>query len=107
MYIILHLLCLVRKYKLVLLQKLSQAHMLDVMGFISWRDVGSCMHGVDGKVDLDDIDKDGEAYKRRILVNLWEERNRDDATYDALIKAMTKAGKMDEATKVCKLLEAC
>lgn len=76
------------------------------MGFITWRDVGFRLPGIDRKVDLGDIEKDGydEADKRRKLVSLWEERNGDDATYGVMITAMVKAGKVDEATKVCKLL---
>lgn len=57
--------------------------------------------------DINAIDRDGkyEADKRRLLVDLWEERCGDDATYDAMITAMLKAGKMNEATNLCKLLQ--
>ena len=100
---------LIRKYKLteyMLLQKCSQDHMLEIMGFISWRDVGPRLPGVDRKVDLSDIQKDGhdESDKRRRLVSLWEERNGDTATYDVMLTAMVLAGKVDEATRVCQLL---
>ena len=91
--------------------KCSDEHMLEIEGFISWRRVGprlSKINDSDNKQDMNDIEINGkdEADKRRKLITLWEERNGNDATYDDLITAMLKAGKKDEATKVCKLLKS-
>ena len=91
--------------------KCSDEHMLEIEGFISWRQVGprlSKINDSDNKQDMNDIEINGkdEADKRRKLITLWEERNGNDATYDDLITAMLKAGKKDEATKVCKLLKS-
>ena len=100
---------LIRKYKLtkdMLLKKCSRDHMLEIMSFISWRDVGPRLPGIDRKVDLSDIQINGhdEADRRRKLISLWEERNAYNATYDVMLTAMVRAGKVDEATKVCELL---
>ena len=81
--------------------------MLEIMGFIPWRDVGPCLPGIDMNVDLSDIQRDGhdEADRRRKLIRLWEERNAYNATYDVMLTAMVRAGKVDQATKVCQLLK--
>ena len=100
---------LIRNYKLtkeMLLKRCSPEHMLDIAGFISWRDVGPRLHDI-GNVDLSDIQKDGhdEADRRWRLVSLWEERNGDAATYDVMLTAMVRQRKVDQATKVCQLLK--
>ena len=58
--------------------------------------------------DIEDIDKDGKDQndKRRMLLDRWKERNGCDATYGAMISAMMKEQKRDEAEKVCRLLNA-
>ena len=83
----------------------STEHSLEIEKFISWESVGPYLKV--SRRALRDIDRDGynEAGRRRLLVDLWYEECGDDATYDAIITAMLKAGKKDEATKVCKLLK--
>ena len=53
-----------------------------------------------------DIEKDGfdEVKRRQKLIDMWAEKNGDEATYDQMVTAMIKAEKINEATKVCKLL---
>ena len=101
---------LVVKYGLTeaeLAQKCSDEHMLDIGEFISWQDVGPHLPDI-SKDDVEDVHKDGfdQTDRRRRLMSLWEERNGEDATYDAMITAMTKARKNDEAERVCKLLRS-
>ena len=98
---------LVVKYGLTeaeLAQKCSDDHMLDIGEFISWQDVGPHLPDI-SKDDVKDVHKDGfdQTDRRRRLMSLWEERNGEDATYDAMITAMTKARKNDEAERVCKV----
>ena len=90
----------------MLKQKVTDEHMLDIQDFISWRDVGPYLSEID-RVHLDDIQREGddERDRRRRLLNKWEDRNGDDATYDNMIFAMLRAGKKDDATKVCKRLK--
>ena len=102
---------LLQKYQLTddrLRQKCSDDHLKEIAQFISWREVGPCLPEINLSVDLEGIDRDGynEAGKRWMLVNLWEERNGDDATYHVMITSMERARKRDETTKVCKLLQS-
>ena len=86
--------------------KCSKDHSLEVEKFISWRYVGPHLDKIETH-DIKDIDEDGydQADKRRMLVYLWHERCGDNATYDALITAMLKAGRKNEATDICNLLQ--
>ena len=54
---------------------------------------------------MKDTRKDGkdEQDKRRLLIDKWEDKG-SQATYDAMITAMLKAGKRKEAEDVFKLL---
>ena len=86
--------------------KVTDKHLLEIKEFISWKEVGPHLKGI-SVGDINDIDRDGEdqADKRRMLLNLWEEKNYGhDATYLNLIMAMLKASKRNEAEKVCLLL---
>ena len=90
----------------VLLQvKCSSKHLSEIAQFISWREVG-CQLPEITKHDIEDIDKEGrdKVDKGEKLLKLWEKRNEDFVTYCALMRAMTKAGKKDEATNVCRLV---
>ena len=83
----------------------SDEHIYEIEKFISWAEVGRHLPSIGG-VDLINMNVGGrtELQKRQRLIALWEERNGDEATYDVLIDAMIKAQKLNEATKVCKLL---
>ena len=61
--------------------KCSEEHIIEIQNFISWDDVGPYLDKITRR-DIKDIDRDGkyEADKRRLLVDLWEERCGDDAT---------------------------
>ena len=94
-----------QQYKENLNKQCSDQHLLEIGTFVSWRDVGPCLFGIKIR-DITDIDHDGynEQDRRRKLLNLWVERNGSDATYSAIITAMLKAKKLDEAEKVRKLI---
>ena len=83
----------------------SDGHINDIEQFISWREVGRHLPGIE-KVELKDMEVDGrtEPQRRGKVMALWEERNGDKTTYGVLITAMITAKKIDEATNVCKLL---
>ena len=86
-------------------KKCSTEHLLEIYSFVSWKDVGPRLCGID-ITDITDIDRDenDEQDKRRKLLNLWVERNGSDATYRAIITAMLEAKKRDEAEKICVLI---
>ena len=85
--------------------KISPAHMLEIKKFISWQEVGAYLKL--GQTGLNDIREDGSSAsdKRRRLIDLWEQKNGDDATYDVMITAMLRAEQKSEATEVCQLGE--
>ena len=58
------------------------------------------------RVDRANVEQDGRsaAQKKRMMLETWQERNGDAATFDRLITAMLEAGVMGQATDVCKLL---
>ena len=89
-----------------LIRAITFEHLLEIRHITSWREVGIHLKHI-SSIDIRDIDRDGfdEADKRRRLLNLWEERNGQDATYNSMIKAMLSAGKRAEADKVSNLLE--
>ena len=86
--------------------KCSKQHMLDIAGFISWRAMAERLPGI-GRQDINDIDVDERSQedKRQKLMDLWGERNGGNANYFAIITAMLKAGKRNEAESVCILLK--
>jgi hypothetical protein len=97
-----------KKYNLTkenLNMKCSHDHILDIGKFISWREVGRRLKTIED-VDIRNINRDGkdEDDKRRLLLELWMERNASDAIYGEIINAMMKEQKRDEAEKVCQLL---
>ena len=99
---------LAQKYQLtpeMLQQQITDEHILDIQDFISWRDVGPYLSEID-RMDLNDIQREGddERDRRRRLLNKWQDRNGDDATYNNMIFAMLRAGKKDNATMVSRLL---
>ena len=75
----------------ILSLKCSDDHALDLADIISkWRLVGPRLKGITGK-DISDIDKDvkgGEKLKIRGLIELWRQRNGDDATYGDVVRAL-------------------
>ena len=85
-------------------KKCEDEHLTAISGFISWDSVGPYLKGVT-RQDMKDIRKDGESEqeKRWMLIDKWEETG-SEATYCAMIAAMEKAKKKNEAEKVCKLL---
>ena len=89
----------------MLKKKCSEDHMYKIEKFISWREVGRHLPNI-SRHDLRGIDHSGhdDEDKRYRLLDKWEEKNGDDATYDVMITAMLKAEKKDQATEVCKLL---
>ena len=88
----------------VLNRPVSDEHIIEIQKTISWRDVGEYLLG--RGPEFTDIDRDGhnEADKRRLMLNKWQEAKGDDATYDKLIEALVKAGKIEEASGVCFLI---
>ena len=87
-------------------KKCSYAHRIDIAEFVSWSEVGPRLKEI-GELDMNDIkiEKCGEKEKRMKLLHLWAERNGSNATYGAIITAMLKARKMDEAEGVCEVLK--
>ena len=88
-------------------QECSTDHDFSIEKFISWRDVGPRLPGITHD-DINTIDIDtigGQQAKRRRLMQVWHVQAPESATYRVLIEAMLKERKVDEATKVCKLLK--
>lgn len=58
------------------------------------------------RVDRENIDEDGQntAQKKRMMLATWCDRMGDEATFDKLITAMVDTGELDQAARVCKLL---
>ena len=58
------------------------------------------------KIDRENITQNGQGtgQKKQMLLETWQDRNGDDATFDKLITAMVDAGEVGQATDVCKLL---
>ena len=85
-------------------KKCSINHIIEMGKFFSWKEVGDYLPRIE-RTDVDDIDCDGanQKDKRRRLLDLWEKRNGDGATYDVVITAMLEAGEKAEATRVCAL----
>ena len=82
----------------------SKEHLREIAKTIDWRAVGQYLLTT---VELSDIDIEGhnEGLKRMKMLNKWKEKNSFMATYYLLIEAMLKAGKGDQASGVCKLLQ--
>ena len=99
---------LMRKYGLTdeeLEQEFSEEHIQEITKF-SWKEVGPRLQGIRYDPDVIDINRDGydQEDKRQRLLRMWKTRNGSYATYGALIRAMLKARKKDEAESICKLL---
>ena len=99
---------LMNRYNLkkgALQQRCSETNMSKIEKFISWQEVGAHLPGINRR-DLVDIDIGGTdwANKKRLLLEMWEVRNGKAATYDAMAEAMLRAGKTNEARKLCKIL---
>ena len=90
----------------MLQNRCSQDHIFEIESFISWREVGRYLPGID-RISMTDIECDcrTNTLRNATLLQLFQDKNGDDATYDALIDAMLKAEKSHEANRVCKLLE--
>ena len=60
------------------------------------------------RVDRQNIEEDGRtaARKKRLLLETWQDRKGNAATFDRLITAMIDAGEVGQATKVCQLLNS-
>ena len=58
------------------------------------------------RVDQTRVERDGRNEAQRIqkMLETWQDRKGDDATFDKLITAMVEAGEVGQATDVCKLL---
>ena len=85
--------------------KCSEEHIANIQEFISWDKVGRHLPNITRR-NLRDIERDGrdQESRRGLLLDMWEDSNGNNATYDAMITAMLRAGKMAEATNVCQLL---
>ena len=99
---------LMEKYSLtdaMLREKCLEEHLVEIGTFIAWRKVGEHLPEITN-IDLDDIEEEEHKIenRRRKLVDKWEQTNGHKATYDAMITAMLKANRMDNATNVCNLL---
>ena len=88
-------------------KKCSEDHTFALEDILSeWKLVGRRLKGIKGK-DIDDIDKDvkeGGKLKRQKLLELWHQRNGDDATYGDVVCALLLENCVEDATKVCKLI---
>ena len=91
----------------ILNRKCSEDHTFKLENIISkWRLVGRRLKGIKRK-DINDIDKDakgGEQLKRQKLLDLWHERNGNDATYGDMSRALLLEQCVGGATEVCKLI---
>ena len=58
------------------------------------------------RVDRKNVEEDGRkaAQKKRLMLETWQDRKGNAATFDRLITAMIDAGEVGQATAVCKLL---
>ena len=85
-------------------KKCSEDDIIEIGTFISWDSVGRHLPNINRR-NIRDVERDGrdQDHRRRLLLDLWEEKNGDGATYDVMITAMLKAGKKAEATRVCAL----
>ena len=85
-------------------EKCSEEDIVEIGTFISWESVGRHLPNITRR-HIRDIGRDGrdQNSRRRLLLDLWEEKNGDGATYDVMITAMLKAGEKAEATRVCAL----
>ena len=88
-----------------LMKRVTDEHLLDIAQFIQWNEVGRQLKNI-GAQAISDIDKDGhdQADKRHKLIDLWVDRNGDDATYHQMITAMLAARMKADAERVCNLL---
>ena len=87
-------------------KKCSYAHRVDIAEFVSWSEVGPRLKEIDELVMNDiKIENGGEKEKRMKLLDIWATRNGRYATYGAIIAAMLRAWKTDEAERVCELLK--
>ena len=88
-----------------LMKRVTDEHLLDIAQFIQWKDVGRRLKNI-GTQTISDIDIDGhdQADRRSRLIDLWVDRNGDDATYHQMITAMLAANMKADAEKVCNLL---
>lgn len=91
--------------ELDLTRKCSDEHIIKIGEFVSWKDVGLHLSMITSQ-DIKDMESDGrdQKEKRRMLLGKWVEGNGSNATYDAMMAAMVRAGKRNEAEEVCKLL---
>ena len=66
----------------MLKQKCSEDDRLAIMGFVGWNEVGKFLSRITA-TNLEDIDVEcrKENKKREVLIDLWLEKNADDATY--------------------------
>ena len=90
----------------ILSLKCSEDHTLDLEDIISkWRFVGPRLKEIKLK-DIDNIDEvqGGRKWKTRMLLQLWRQRNGDDATYGDVVRALLLEQCVEDATKVCKLI---
>ena len=86
-------------------RKCSDEHILKIGEFISWKNVGRHLSEITSQ-NMKDIESNGsdQEEKRIMLLEKWVEGNGSNATYGAMMAAMVRAGKRNEAEEVCKLL---
>ena len=84
--------------------KVEDRHISNLEGIIlDWEDIAMQLLN---RVDRANVEQDGRgaARKKRMMLETWQDRNGDGATFDRLITAMVDAGQVGQATEVCKLL---
>ena len=88
----------------IVLRKVSDRDLLEISKIITWYSVAPYLFD-DARDVIRGIDRDGsnEAEKGRMLMDRWE-RKVSEPTYDAVIRAMLKAGKTEEANEVMNLV---
>ena len=84
--------------------KVEDKHLPNLVGIIiDWETIALQLLG---RVDRTDVDHDSRnaAQRKQKMLETWQDRNGDAATFDRLITAMVEAGEVGQATEVCKLL---
>ena len=81
----------------------TDEHILQVGETIAWKAVGNYLLT---PVELEDIETDGhnEPDRRHKMLRKWKQKCSSKATYKALIEAMLKAKRRDQAGGVCALI---
>ena len=88
-------------------QKISDEHLQSSASYCSkWKELPSCLALETHYIDDIERDYPKEEEKRHRFLLEWRERKGFEATYKALIKALLKIKRRNDAEGVCELLKA-